>query len=201
SAEADPRGRDDDVGRALDELARPCDERLVVDVRDDREGRRVLHLCAVALERRRELARPAIDGDHDDAPGERRRQQGTRGFAHGPARPRVAVGVRSSRSGRATSPTTITAGLETPTARASSTARPRVVRVVRCRGVWPLSTIATGRFSGTPASRAACTRRGSAATPMSTTVVASGSASAASVAGETAACPFTTCTEPAVPRC
>lgn len=81
AAEADARRDDDDVGRGLDERARRRDQRLVVDVRQDAEGRGSSHVRTVPLERGRELGRAPIDGDDDRAAlqsGGQRRAVGAR---------------------------------------------------------------------------------------------------------------------------
>ena len=82
AAEADAGRRDHHVraGRAMSSRVRG-DQRVVVDVRHDRERRRVAHLRAVALERRGELDRATVDGDDDRAAVERGRQGGAGGGA------------------------------------------------------------------------------------------------------------------------
>ena len=133
-AEADAGRGDHDVGRVGDELPRPGDERLVVDVGHDRERGGGPHDRAVPLQRRRELAGSTIDGDDDRAAFERCGQGGAGWSSQGAISPAISRSGRRSPA-RATAPMTITAGLRTPAAAASATASASVVRVVRCSGV------------------------------------------------------------------
>ena len=100
-----------------------------------------------------------------------------------------------------TSPTTTTAGARTPAAAASAAAVARVVVVVRCSGVHPRSTSATGVSAGRPAAMSAAAVSASRVTPIRSTRVASGAASAAAARTCSApSCAEATTKDAATPR-
>src|SRR5690606_22681294 len=155
---------------------------LIVGIGHDADGRGTVHLSPPPLEGARQVARTTVGGDHHRAAGQCRLEQPARTpLALSPDR--TAFGMR--RSARATSPNPTTAGLRTSAAAAASSTPASVLRVVRWRGVWPFSTIATGRSPLTPCASAARTTFGSAATPISITVVAVGSSRPWSIAVDT----------------
>ena len=97
-----------------------------------------------------------------------------------------------------TSPTTITAGLVTPTRDALSTIDSSVPIVVRWSSAYARSTMATGVDAGRPRADSVVTSSGSRPTPISTTSVSSVRANGSR---SPSSCPVTTTKPVASPRC